>query len=523
MVNKISSNSIIFQHLEKSEGIVKISTTLEGKTYHFTIIQKDIEKQSPEQIEKQYGGKVAKLIEVAKNIELKKGDQINSQESHFVLTGRKPAELPKTDQQESVAATRRRTPAELPKVVTDSASGRRKPAELPPVKEHSVTANSTTSPQNIKVQDVYRHDMLQAKRTDVEKTATKAETTEILLNTLCKKLAQGKAKVVWIPKHVTEETKHLENKVVYTPVPTGFLNSVLSLNEKEIREEIELQQTLKNNAQAVLGYAEPRYIAVDMEIMKSQNGRFIAVGEKAEGDLEKLISKEQSLMDAAKLGLGYIRGMDELADLGYAAGDVKPENALGYKTGTQDSGSETTVKLADLGKARKVDDKTDIYSGNPRFAPPEGKLSKAGDVFGLGMVSLRVLEERVLAKTGKTMINVTYPQGKTPDFTKARGRGIEKFRVGDPAFPNDHLAIWMPKTAANLQLQENKMRSYVDAFEKEFVGNFPDDPMSHHIHAYCELVKETFNSDPAKRPTAKQFKERYESFLASVEATASSL
>src|SRR5690606_37479671 len=135
----------------------------------------------------------------------------------------------------------------------------------------------------------------------------------------------------------------------------------------------------------------------------------------------------------------------------------------------------------------------------------EGRLSKAGDVFGLGMVSLRVLEERVLEKTGKSLIDFPYPEGKAPDFTKVRGRGIEQFRTGDSAFPHNHLNIWMPKTATNLQVQENKMRAYVDAFKKEFIENFPDDPMAAQIETYCELLKETFSSDPAKRPTAKQF------------------
>lgn len=480
MVNKITEKQIQFEQIVKSEDTVRISVKLEGKTYNFTVIKKDIEKLSDKKLTAKYGEKFTKLIEVSKVVELKKGEQLAQKNGTLTLKGRETAEE----------------------------------TELHPLSEKlSINLPKSLSPQINKIQEIYSRDTIKVKRDKAEKTAEKIETTQVLLDVLCKKLAKGKAKVVWIPKHMSDNALHLENKVVYTPVQGGFFNTLFSLNEREIKEEIDLQKTLKSESLTILGH-EPKYIAVDLEIVQNAEGKFIATGEKAEGDLERLMKKEQSPLQAAKLAAGYIRGMDELADLGYAAGDVKPDNALGYKAENNEINGPI-VKLADLGKARKVNDGSQIYTGNPRFAPPEGRLSKAGDVFGLGMVSLRVLEERILEKTGETIIN-SY-EGKKPDFTGVRGRGIEQLRAGDKAFPHNPLSVVVPKTAANLQLQENKMKSYVDAFEREFVANFPEDPMSAHIHKYCELVKETFNSDPTQRPTAKEFKERYEAFLKDVE------
>ncbi len=83
MVNKVTHKPLQFDRIEKSENTVKITVKLECKSYNFTVIKKDIDKLSDKKLEAKYGEKFVNLIEVAKVVELKKGEQLSQKGRPF--------------------------------------------------------------------------------------------------------------------------------------------------------------------------------------------------------------------------------------------------------------------------------------------------------------------------------------------------------------------------------------------------------------------------------------------------------
>ena len=517
---------------------VTLKAEIKGKNYSFTVVKADVGKLSDAELKSQYGEKFAKMAKIAEVVDLKAYEVLAEKKEKLSLKGRMneaDGEMEKTETHALQGQISIKLPLSLKAQVETirqiyqgeinqaGNSQVKNPVAVNPVAENasqvdlseqdsSVVKNKEVSLILELVED-NQVEIPQVEQKKVEDTANKVEKSKVFFGADYKKLTAGAAKVVWIPKADQQLKPEYEGKVIYTPVPDGLLNSVFKLKEKEIREEAVLQGNMIAKSPDKLGIVEPKFLAVDMKIIENDD-QFMATASKALGDLDSLIM-EPSLtpLQAAKLGLGPVKGMNELHKLGYAAGDVKSENTLGYVAKPEDGVGDTLVKLADFGKAveMEADESRFFYSGNKAYAPPERNLSQKGDVFGMGMITLRAMEERIFAKTGTTTLERLSKENKTGL------RGVEHFRSTEKSFAKSRFDFFFPTTESNMRRQERAMNFYVNEFIHQFGQNFRDDPMYDHITLYTTLLKETFSSDPSKRPTAAQFEERYVAFLDTVE------
>lgn len=503
-----------FMTAAKSDNKVTLKAEINGKNYSFTVIKTGVGKLTDAELKSRYGEKFVKMTQVAEVVDLKAGEILKETKDKLSLKGRKDDETGSTVETEThikAGQMRIKLPTSINSLkvnkIREIYQGQVVGSILQDESKH-IDDKAVIEVKIVAVQD-QAVDKKQA-----EKTATKIKQTKVFFGSTYKKLTAGAAKVVWVPKSGEFLKPGLEDKVIYTPVSDGVLNKLLGLKESEIREEAILQEKMIGKSPEKLRKPEPQFLAVDMKIALTDDGQFMASASKALGDLDRLI-KEESLtpLQAAKLALGPVKGMNELHKLGYVAGDVKSENTLGYVAKPEDGVGNTIVKLADFGKAveMEADDSRFFYSGNKVYAPPERNLSHKGDVFGLGMITLRAMEERILAKTGTTTLERLSKENKTGL------RGIEHFRSHEKSFAKSRVDFFLPTTESNMRRQERAMNFYVNEFTHQFGQNFRNDPMYDHITLYTDLLKDTFRSDPSKRPTAAEFEQRYVAFLNAVE------
>ncbi len=525
-------NQFDFTTIRPSTDKVTLKAEINGQKYSFTVIKAGVGKLSDTELKSQYGEKFAKMAKIAEVVDLKAWEVLAEKKDKLSLKGRineAEGNMEKTETHALQGQISIKLPLSLkPQVqtirqiyqgeinqagnnqaknpVSDNASPLVKEQQNPLMENREVSLSLELVEDN-------EGDIPRTDQKEVEDTAKKVEKTKVFFGAEYEELTKGAAKVVWIPKADQELKPEHEGQVFYTPVPDGVLNSIFNLKEKEIREEVVTQGNMIAKSPDKLGKPEPQFLAVDMKIIENED-QFMASASKALGDLDSLI-REPNLtpLQAAKLALGPVKGMNELHKLGYVLGDVKSENTLGYAAKPEDGVGDTLVKLADFGKAveMEADDSRFFYSGNKAYAPPERNLSQKGDVFGMGMITLRAMEERILAKTGTTTLERISKENKTGL------RGVEHFRSTKKCFAKSRVDFFFPTTESNMRSQERAMNFYVNEFTYQFGLNFGEDPMYDHITLYTNLLKDTFKSDPSQRPTAAQFEQRYVAFLDAVE------
>lgn len=568
---QVNSNQGVQGQLEfmtaaKSADKVTLKAEINGKSYSFTVIKADVGKLSDAELKSQYGEKFAKMAKVAEVVNLQSGEILAEKKDTLSLKGRKDEKgikekretyteagkisikLPKSLSQEQVHQIKEIYQTQVAKAANSQLASKGPIAQdeklhkdnapigqdqnlqhkdnAPIAQDEKLNKDNGPIEQEIHV-DLQEIELEivdpandQAVKKQAENSANKVETTKVFFGSTFKKLTAGAAKIVWIPK-TDESSANLksehEGKVIYTPVTDGILNNLLGLKESEIKEEAILQEKMIDKSLEKLGKPMPQFLAVDMKTSFTEDGQFIASAAKALGDMDSLIKNPAlTVLQAAKLALGPVKGMSELHKLGYVAADVKSENTLGYVAKPEDGVGDTIVKLADFGKAVEMGaDKTKFYSGNKIYAPPERELSQKGDVFGLGMITLRAMEERIFAKTGTSSF-----ENISNESNKSGLRGIEHYRSTHESFAKNRFEFLLPTTKSNMADQERDMKNYVLQFEFEFFKNFSDDPMSDNLKGYIDLLNDTFSSDPRKRPTAAQFEQRYEAFINAVENAA---
>jgi|GEM_PF-4289854 len=512
-----------FKTTDKSDDKVTLKAEINGKNYSFTVIKAGVGKLSDAELKSQYGEKFAKMAKVAEVVDLKAGEILTETKDKLSLKGRKDEAtslIAKTETHTKDGEMRIKLPDSINSLKVNKIREIYQSQVAKAEKAHAENSGSILQDESKHIDDQAVIEVKIAPVQDqavdkkqAEKTATKINQTKVFFGSTYKKLTAGAAKVVWVPKKDKFLKEGLEGKVIYTPVSDGVLNKLLGLKEREIREEAILQGKIIAKSPEKLSKSEPQFLAVDMKIVFTDDGQFMASASKALGDLDRLIKEESlTLLQAAKLALGPVKGMNELHKLGYVAGDVKAENTLGYAAKSEDGVGDTLVKLADFGKTveMEADETRFFYTGNMVYAPPERNLSQKGDVFGLGMITLRAMEERIFAKKGTGSLE-NFPTDKS------KLRGVEHFRSTHKSFSKSRVDFFFPTTESNMKNQEVAMKSYIINFEYEFMEHFHDDPMCDNIKLYTALLNDTFSSDPSKRPTALQFELRYEAFINTVE------
>lgn len=348
---------------------------------------------------------------------------------------------------------------------------------------------------------------------EVEKTNDKGLKT--LLDSYAE-MARGAVKIVWvkrsqIPPSNLEVTS--KEKVYYTAI-----SSFLGRKEKELKSEFAKMKLIESRL--LSQFASSTHLAVDGKEVKASKqiqGNYTIKTEKAKADFEKKMrNPDTSLQERIQLGHHFLKGLTNLHLVDFTHGDMKPENCLIYeKEGTQ------FLKISDFGKASEVKDHEAVsYSGNTRFAPPEGKQSKQGDVYSAALILIRNFEEEYLKNSQNlSLVNIDkehFDIPAAPEF-----RGIEKYVVEHKAFQacNEGLNLDILKRRllmSNLSSQEKTMQSqaihhYIDALHTQLKED--ERLSSHQVDTLCHLLKHMTEADPKNRISAAEATEIYQNIF----------
>lgn len=338
-----------------------------------------------------------------------------------------------------------------------------------------------------------------------------------LINLGFKVIGSGAEKHVLIPANNLVHSAGEEAKAFYVPVRKFIFSKKNALKQEHAKME-DIKSKL----------SESKYLAVDSKVIRDKErfGHSFALEvNKAEKDFEgELRDINTTIPQRLRYGLEYSRGMTELHKAGYAYGDIKPENCLIYKDSVTE---EKSLKIADFGKAQKVaDGEKRTYTGNLRFAPPEGVLSKSGDVFGAALVLIRTLEDPLL-ENGNSLIPVGQEDQDTiSEKALDKRRGVEQLIVNHKAFPGidepdfpAKLFRRLPRQATLAhQSEETKntqvkvLHQYIDVLTNTLVFNGLDKSSAKDLN---ELLKDMVNVSPEKRPSMEQVANRLEAILES--------
>ncbi|HAB98763.1 MAG TPA: hypothetical protein DCE71_02955 [Parachlamydiales bacterium] len=147
---------------------------------------------------------------------------------------------------------------------------------------------------------------------------------------------------------------------------------------------------------------ESKYLALDMTPL-NPGDEFQYTAPKSETDLTKLLSKKIEINLAYDLGENILTGGAALHSAGFVHGDVKPDNIFIYL----ENRDRYIAKVADFGKAKQLNENEQmIMSGNASHSPPEQVLSRASDVYGFGLLLIRILEAGSDIEEGKSIQRV---------------------------------------------------------------------------------------------------------------------
>lgn len=264
-----------------------------------------------------------------------------------------------------------------------------------------------------------------------------------------------------------------------------------------------------------------RYLALDFSPSFPVHGKPAWSAPLAENNLENAIRERQyGWKESSALAGHLIQGFRSLHDGGYIHGDPKLDNILLYKT----KEGMLEARLGDWGKARKMaDDEVGIHLGNRRHMPPERLCSKKGEVFGVGMMLVRLLEEELLQDQKVKMLIEPKEEWIDPqkraqlrfeaDPTRQR-KGIERFLSILAIAPEIdaksidvaiHIALSMAHLAAfssEKQLElDQAISDYLDALEDQLQKKYPDEAKE--IRNTVAILRGMLQSDPYRRISMK--------------------
>lgn len=373
-----------------------------------------------------------------------------------------------------------------------------------------------------------------------EKTAlaaTKTSTAAKILSAI-KHIAQGKAKHVWI----NIENDDLKGKAFYTPVKMKEMSFIEALKyfpkwlvgqtkEAEIRDEVKTAHGISKDL-AELNITGETHLAIDYEIQEGEHkiGNAFTVktdlaglkeGDRVNLDMEQKVRNNPfGFPQSAEIGHQIIKGMKNLHATERLQGDFKLENILVFQKGKQ-----IIVRISDWGKTKKVEgDKQVMHSGNARFAPPEGRISKKGEVYSVALALIRNMEGEFLKSGDKAML--MSPDHPDASADSSKREGIEKYLIQSKDCPQSESAgikgnikvytrtgkieaeakLGIP-SSEDLSKAQKAVHKYIDALEKELSSDPSNNPTA--IKNLCKLLKKMTRSNPDARPTMQEVEKEY--------------
>jgi len=375
-----------------------------------------------------------------------------------------------------------------------------------------------------------------------------------------KHIAQGKAKHVW--RNISDP-----NSAFYTAVKLkGPLEAIVRLIEKskenEIRDEVEMAKQIKADLKeqgvkdtdetnlaidyeelegdaAIKGEYTVKTAKAGVERVEIVNGRKKT---KVDLDLEQKVRNDPlKFPQSIEVGLDVVKGMANLHRTGRCQGDFKLENVLIYQVG-----KKIVARITDWGKTKKMDkDQVIKHTGNPRYAPPEGRLSQKGEVYSTGIALIRIIEGQFLGaiagaegKVEKGML--LEPPNKDKSVDASKRDGVEKYLVQNKDCPQSEVKTLKGKikvygrtagievgtklkeltkievgipTQKELQKAQDAVHAYIDALEEK-LNNLPENKDKKiPVSLLCGLLKRMTSSDPDKRPDMSQVQAYYSNIM----------
>ncbi len=218
-----------------------------------------------------------------------------------------------------------------------------------------------------------------------------------------------------------------------------------------------------------------------------------------------------------------IDGFDCLHAGGIVLNDPKLENMLGYHINR-----EVLVKISDWGRAAQLSEGSyGLYLGNRRHMPPERLSSFKGEVFGIGMMFVRILEEEFLHSNRLMLCDPASSdlskerQLKNEHAPEKRRKGMERFLSILSESPHidvkpidviSHLiyslGAFLSAPSANLKMDQ-EIDKYLNELEAKLLEKYRGYGYSTQIHETVSILRDMLKSDPAQRISMKEVSQRW--------------
>lgn len=342
------------------------------------------------------------------------------------------------------------------------------------------------------------------------------------------KVASGADKVVWVRKNAFSASDGESAKAFYTPKKT-FLFS----REKELKAEVEIYDKIQRRIDDIHGEKDDFTcrLAIKHEKLEGKDrikGKYTIQVDKAISDLENAIKKIDDdgkpmlgVADRLNLDLNQREGIAQLHEIGMISGDAKLDNVLVYpEIENQDdpeAKSKFHAKISDFGRALECDGTTQLVNkGNTRTVDPSGKVSQKGDVWAAAINTIRILEESLVKEKGDKPEIVSVDKKDRDSKAHESRRGVDKFILEHKAFSaleNKGTGIGRLKNAGRRlmnkkpsdelkQTRQDLMRVYTRELMQRLVNE--GKISGNQGEKLCEMLEQSFDVDPSKRPTAQE-------------------
>lgn len=361
-----------------------------------------------------------------------------------------------------------------------------------------------------------------------------------------KKINQGAAKAVFA---LVDTTTGFEDptKIIYQPIKQS--------KARELRLEAEASQGIKIFWSRVVKqlFSDQEDLSQYLVVMQKSKEVENATGKESyetqralgKGAIDKYLADPSTNIryaDTKQLARDVLAGMTALHRAGKVHGDLKPDNILIFKEKLQDDhgkkGEERYLaRVSDYGKMRSAtDDGVYMHTGNPRFAAPEGVLSKKGEVYSTALIMLSILEAENLEKVAPSQsekIETPSRFGKFCHvlsrqfgFSKPERRGIEKHLMDSPDCPQKEVtsipgkvtvygrggiaAYVKTPSPASLEPAQKSVHDYIDKQIEALKSKGYDHVQ---LNGIGNLLKKMTFSKPSLRPTMEEALKEYTEIL----------
>jgi serine/threonine protein kinase len=247
-------------------------------------------------------------------------------------------------------------------------------------------------------------------------------------------------------------------------------------------------------------------IAVDLEeLPESVLQRYAISSSRAVGDLDTFLEKKElSYKDRYDLCCQVLTAIEQFHSAGFIHGDLKPDNFLIY----ENEEGKYTVKLSDFGKTRKASSIDSFRRwGNPRYIGPENRSSMLGEVYGVALVCLRILEAPLLSEGGDSLIE---PSVKAPSIVQSKKtrKGVEKYLLNSGVTVQIEQKTFLEKiirifkiffSSPNFQKVEKEVYRYIEAMEIKLREKEKEEGVSDCL-CFFPFLHNALSSNPEQRP-----------------------